>query len=349
MTKLENLIRHFPFHFMKVYNEYKEDREFPFYQIIISCKKKGFSVPSSDYYLQNMMRYRGLNADDINQFENKIIIHLKSLIDGIGYTETKEYIEMNNAFKELNVWIDDIYKRLSYYDDDGGWKKVGVDDYRRIEEILKREHRYDGTENDISVKFKKTFGFRDLYIRESSYQNLMTSKDFDEIINDLLQLLGKGSYRCNGGNIRLIGSSVEDVEESRIYTYLQKYPRVLKNMDDALEHKIKKKWNDVALYCCKAIEYFYKIMLGNKKKYKKLTLRSLVEEIRRSRNKLFKCDDTVWLGVDKLLQSCVNLVGTIRNSRDSGHGNDRDVEEWESEMVYSYTILVLKTLLYLIQ
>ncbi len=34
-----------------------------------------------------------------------------------------------------------------------------------------------GTENDISVKFKETFGFRDLYIIESTYQNLMTSKD----------------------------------------------------------------------------------------------------------------------------------------------------------------------------
>ena len=115
-----------------------------------------------------------------------------------------------------------------------------------------------------------------------------------------------------------------------------------------LEHKIKKKWNDVALYCCKAIEYFYKIILGNKKKYEKFTLGSLVAEIRKKHNKLFKCDDTLWLGVDKLLQSCINLVGTIRNSRDSGHGNDRDVEEWESEMVYSYTILLIKTLLNII-
>ena len=349
MTKLENLVRHYPFHFLKVYNEFKQDREFPMYQIIISCKMKGFSIPSSNYYMRDMMRYRGLNTDDINQFENLIINHLKSLIDGIGYTETKEYLEMNNSFKELNVWIEEMHKRLSYFDNDGGWKKVGVDDYRRIEEILKREHRYMGTENDASVKFKQIFGFRDLYIREETYQNLTTSEEFDEIISDILELLGKGSYKCNGGKVRLTGSSVEDIEESRIYSSLQKYPRVLKNMDHALEHKIKKKWNDVVLYCCKAIEYFYKIMLGNKKKYAKLTLGSLMEEIRRRRKKLLKIDDTVWLGVDKLLQSCVNLVGTIRNSRDSGHGNDRDVEKWEGQLVYSYTILLLRTLLQIIK
>ena len=96
---------------------------------------------------------------------------------------------------------------------------------------------------------------------------------------------------------------------------------------------------------CKAIEFFYKIILKNKKKYEKLTINPLVQEIRKNHNKLFKCDDTVWLGVDKLIQSSINIIGTIRNSRDSGHGNERDVEEWEAEMVYTFTMLLLKTLL----
>ncbi|MBN1217059.1 MAG: hypothetical protein JXA99_16680 [Candidatus Lokiarchaeota archaeon] len=349
ITKLENLIKNYPFHFLKVYNEFKQDQEFPMLQIIISCKMKGFSIPSSNNYMRNIMRYRGLNTDDINRFENLVINHLNSLIEEIGYTETKEYLEMNNSFKELNVWIEEMYKRLSYFDNDGGWNKVGVDDYQRIEEILKREKIYRGTENDVKVKFKQIFGFQDLVIREETYKNLTTSEEFDEIISNILMLLGKGSYKCNGGKVRLIGSSVEDIEESCIYSSLQKYPRVLKNMDQALEHKIKKKWNEVALYCCKAIEYFYKIILGNKKKYEKLTLRSLTEAIRRNQNKLLKIDDTVWLGVDKLLQSCVNLVGTIRNSRDSGHGNDRDVEKWESQMVYNYTIVLLRTLIQIIK
>ncbi len=346
VTKLENLVRHYPFHFRKIYNEYKQDREFSLYIIIISCKENGFAVSSLDYlYLQDMMRGLSLVPQEINRVEDQIINHLYSLIEKIGYTETKEYIEMNNAFKELNVWINEMFTRLSFYDNEGGWEKVGIDDHRRIEEILNREHRYYGTENDISVQFKRTFGFRDLIIRENTYQNLMTSKEFDDIITDVLQLLGKGLYKCNGGKIRLIGSSVEDVEESRIYAYIQKYPRVLKTLDDALEHKIKKKWNDVALYCCKAIELFYKILLSNKKKYEKMTIGLLVNEIRKNHDKLFKCDNTVWLGVDKLIQSCINLVGTIRNSRDSGHGNDRDVEEWEAEMVYTFTMLLLKTLL----
>jgi len=346
VTKLENLVRHYPFHFKKVYDEYKQDREFSLYKIIISCKMNGFAVPSLDYlYLQDMMRHRGLVPEEINRIEDRIINYFYSLIDKMGYTETKEYIEMNNAFKELNVWINEMFTRLSSYDNEGGWEKVGIDDQRRVEEILNRDHRYFGTENDISVKFKQTFGFRDLIVRENTYQNLMTSKEFDDIINDVLQLLGKGSYKCNGGKIRLIGSSVEDIEESRIYVYIQKYPRVLKNIDDALEHKIKKKWNDVVLYCCKAIEFFYKILLGNKKKFEKMTIGLLVNEIRKNYNKLFKCDDTLLLGIYKLIQSSINLVGTIRNSRDSGHGNDRDVEEWEGEMVYTYTILLLKTLL----
>lgn len=330
---------------MKVYSEYKEDRESPISQIIISCKMKGFAIPFSDSYLRELIRYRGLNPNDIREVENLVINHLNSLINGIGYTETKEYIEMNNVFKELNVWINEMFTRLSYYDNEGGWEKVGISDLQRVEEILNREHRYYGTENDISVKFKQTFGFRDLFIRENIYQNLMTSKEFDDVITDVLQLLGKGSYKCNGGKVRLIGSSVEDIEESRIFAYIQKYPRVLKNLDDALEHKIQKKWNDVVLYCCKAIEIFYKILLGNKNKCEKMTIGQLVDEIRKKHNKLFKCDDTVWLGVDKLIQSCINIVGTIRNSRDSGHGNDRDVEEWEAEMVYTFTMLLLKTLL----
>ena len=73
MTKLENLVRHYPFHFMRVYNEYKQDREFPISQIIISCKMKGFAIPSSEYYMQDLMRYYGLNMDDIHQFENLIV------------------------------------------------------------------------------------------------------------------------------------------------------------------------------------------------------------------------------------------------------------------------------------
>ncbi len=199
--------------------------------------------------------------------------------------------------------------------------------------------------SEISNKLRKVFGFRNLIPREQEYENLMFSKEFDDIVTDVLQLLGKGIYKCNGGKIRLIGSSVEDVEEGRIFSDFQKYPRISKNLDDALEYKIKKKWNDVALYCCKAIESFYKILLENKKEYEKMTIEPLVNEIRKNHNKLFKCDETVWLGVDKLIHSCVNLVGTIRNSRDSGHGNDRDVEEWEAEMVYTYTVLLLKTLL----
>jgi hypothetical protein len=121
-TKLENLVRHYPFHFMKVYSEYKQGREFPISQIIISCKMKGYAIPSSNSYLHDMIRYRGSNPDDIRQVENLVINHLNSLINEIGYTETKEYIEMNNAFKELNEWINEMFTRLSCYDNEGGWE-----------------------------------------------------------------------------------------------------------------------------------------------------------------------------------------------------------------------------------
>jgi len=39
-----------------------------------------------------------------------------------------------------------------------------------------------------------------------------------------------------------------------------------------------------------------------------------------------------------------NLVGTLRNKKDSAHGNPFDVEEWEAKLSYSYTILLLRTL-----
>jgi hypothetical protein len=50
-------------------------------------------------------------------------------------------------------------------------------------------------------------------------------------------------------------------------------------------------------------------------------------------------------GVDKLLLSGINIIGTVRNTRDSGHGNEKDVLEWEANMSYNYTILLLRTIL----
>ena len=99
------------------------------------------------------------------------------------------------------------------------------------------------------------------------------------------------------------------------------------------------------MYCCKAIEHFYKNLLRNEKKHKKLGLSDLTKEIRKEKENLFKKSDSVVLGgIDYLLLSGINVVGTIRNTRDSGHGNDRDILEWEAKLSYSYTILLLRTL-----
>lgn len=225
VTKLENLIRQYPFHPNKVYNIYKREREFPFYQIIVSSKMKGYAVSRLVYpHLQDMMRHMGLRAEEIFNIENKVIKHLYSLIQGMGYTETKEYIEMNNEFKEFNKWIKEMYDRLSYYDNKGGWKKVGMDeiDYndeqskiyqeklrkereeaeKKREELKKNIQENNNNPNkkfkmvmpairssyggyllksEISEKFRTIYGFFNHFPREQDYENLMTSKEFDDI------------------------------------------------------------------------------------------------------------------------------------------------------------------------
>ncbi len=107
------------------------------------------------------------------------------------------------------------------------------------------------------------------------------------------------------------------------------------------------RWRGLSyLYCCKTIENFYKNLLGNKNKYKKFPIAKLTLEVRHRKGKIFKRSDTaIMVGIDNLLLSGINIVGTLRNTRDSGHGNMREVNAWEAKMAYSYTITLLRTII----
>ena len=147
------------------------------------------------------------------------------------------------------------------------------------------------------------------------------------------------------GSLMLLGNSIEEIEEKLIFKQLEKYPRVVKNLGKAQKNIIDTDWNDVPHYCLKAIEGFYNIILGNKKKYEDKTLSQLTEIIRNKKEKLFKGSVRgVIDGLDYLLLSTQNLVGSVRNRRDSGHGNVTDVPEWEAKMSYSFTLLLLRTI-----
>ncbi|MFW9876200.1 MAG: hypothetical protein ACFFG0_24115 [Candidatus Thorarchaeota archaeon] len=193
----------------------------------------------------------------------------------------------------------------------------------------------------LELLFTKVFHFR----HNLNEQHILTTEEFDSLINEIFLLMGYDWVSCINGELMLIGYSKEDREEREVFKYLQIYPKVIENLENAKQHLLEADWNSVSLYCSKAIEHLYKNLLKNMNIPKQLSLSDLTQEIRKNMDFLFKkSDSAVMDGISHLILSGINVVGTIRNTRDSGHGNDRDVLEWEARMSYSYTILLLRTL-----
>lgn len=221
---------------------------------------------------------------------------------------------------------------------------------KESEKFSDKLYKYQLKKSDIKELYRKTLPLEDEFRKvfnaySDNVPNIMTSKEFDDLFNEIFHLCGLNFISCVNGRLKIIGNSVEEIEEKRVYKYLEKYPKALENLDKSYDHKLDAEWNDVTLYCCKALENFYKNLLGNKKNFEKFSLSDLIKEIRKNKQDLFKKSDSgVMDGIDHLLLSGINIVGTIRNSRDSGHGNERDVLEWEAKMGYSYTILLLRTI-----
>ncbi|MHA1343157.1 MAG: hypothetical protein ACTSQG_04175 [Promethearchaeota archaeon] len=359
-AKLENLIKCYPYHPLKVdlrRVRWMWDRGFslkvPFCGIIEQCHRKGFILIKD--WLVSSVAFRIFFQDDIVRCRNIIYYHFLKLLDTLGYNEEKERIIINNSFKELNCWLNEMYEKISHLDHKGGWAKMFLVQQERIKEYAEAYRKYaKKNQKKWEQKIKKYQIEYDRLVNEfiqvfnaypDDVKNIISSKEFDDLFTEILRLLGINSISCVNGKLKIISNTVEEIEEKRVYKYLEKYPKALENLDKAYEHKLNAEWNDVTLYCCKALENFYKNLLGNKKKFEKHSLSDLIEEIRNKKKDLFKqTDSAVMDGIDHLLLSGKNIVGTIRNSRDSGHGNIRDVLEWEAEMCYSYTILLLRTI-----
>jgi len=220
------------------------------------------------------------------------------------------------------------------------------------EKLINKIKRYEYSEQDVRAKsniripirneFENTFFIHHV---DATKENIFTSKDFDDQINEIFRLLGKDWVSLVNGNLMLLGNTIEEIEEKLIFKQLEKYPRVVNNLGKAQKNIIDTDWNDVPHYCLKAIEGFYNIILGSKKKYEDKTLSQLTEIIRNKKEKLFKGSVRgVIDGLDYLLLSTQNLVGSVRNRRDSGHGNVTDVPEWEAKMCYSFTLLLMRSL-----
>jgi len=177
--------------------------------------------------------------------------------------------------------------------------------------------------------------------------NILAPQEFDYYINEILQLMGYDWVSCINGELMLIGYSIEEKEEKEVFRYLKNYRKVIENLEKAKQHILEADWNSVPLYCCKAIEHFYKNLLGQKKEFEKYSLSKLTQKIieEKNINSLFK---NSYIGIDdgikNLLRSGINLIGTLRNRKDSAHANLLNVEDWEARLSYSYTVLLLKTL-----
>ncbi len=176
--------------------------------------------------------------------------------------------------------------------------------------------------------------------------NILTPQEFDNFINEIIQLMGYDWVSCINGELMLIGNSIEEKEEKEVFRYLTKYRKVHENLEKAKQHILEADWNSVPLYCCKAIEHFYKNLLGQKKEFEKYSISKLTQKILKEKNinSLFKNSSIdINDGINHLLRSGINLIGVLRNRKDSAHGNLLDVEDWEARLSYSYTILLLKT------
>ncbi len=195
----------------------------------------------------------------------------------------------------------------------------------------------------LEIIFTKIFHFK----HNLKEFNILTPQEFDNFINEILQLMGYDWVSCINGELMLIGYSIEEKEEKEVFRYLKKYRKVIENLEKAKQHILEADWNSVPLYCCKAIEHFYKNLLGQKKEFEKYSISRLTQKLieEKNINSLFKNSSIdINDGINQLLQSGKNLIGTLRNRKDSAHGNLLDVENWEARLSYSYTILLLKTL-----
>ena len=218
--------------------------------------------------------------------------------------------------------------------------------------LINKLERYEYNEKDVNQKsqidiplrsvFQKTFF---IYHTDFTKENIFTSKEFEDQINEIFRLLGNEWLTSVNGKLMLLGNSVEEIEEKLTFKTLEEYKRVTKNLRKAQNNLKDADWNDVPFYCCKAIEGFYNALLMNKKQYQNKNLSQLTKVIRSQEDKLFKESvKGAKKGLDLLMLSALNLVGSIRNRRDSGHDNITSVPEWEAKMSYSFTLLLLRTL-----
>ncbi len=171
----------------------------------------------------------------------------------------------------------------------------------------------------LEIIFTKIFHFK----HNLKEFNILTPQEFDNFINEILQLMGYNWVSCINGELMLIGYSIEEKEEKEVFRYLKKYPKVIENLEKAKLHILEADWNSVPLYCCKAIEHFYKHLLGQKKEFERDSISKLTQKIIKEKtiNSLFKKSSIgIDGGIKSLLKSGINLIGTLRNRKDSAHG-----------------------------
>lgn len=231
--------------------------------------------------------------------------------------------------------------------------------YRRVPKnlsergrLINKLERYEYNEKDVNQKaqieiplrssFQKTFF---IYHTDFTKENIFTSKEFEDQINEIFRLLGNEWMTLVNGKLMLLGNTLEEIEEKITFKTLEEYTRVTKNLRKAQKNLKDADWNDVPFYSCKAIEGFYNALLKSKKEYEDKNLSQLTSIIRSQEDKLFRESvKGVKGGIDHLILSALNLVGSIRNRRDSGHDNITGVPEREAKMSYSFTLLLLRTL-----
>ncbi len=139
-TKFNNLIKCYPYNsetldFRSV--PWIRDRSFtslaPFCGIIEICHKKGFQIFSDWMEAQGILEHFGVR--EIVKFRNQVAQHLLDLIKQIDYKKEKEVLLVNNAYKELDCWFKEMYKKISRKDERNGWKNAYLEEIRKLNEI----------------------------------------------------------------------------------------------------------------------------------------------------------------------------------------------------------------------
>ncbi len=69
-----------------------------------------------------------------------------------------------------------------------------------------------------------------------AYNDLLKIRKFDYLFTEIFRLIGKDYISVVSCKLKIIGNSVEELEEKKVYKDLEKYLKTIKNLEKAYKH-----------------------------------------------------------------------------------------------------------------